>query len=167
MKGIKVNIIAAVALNGAIGRANSLMWHISADMKFFRATTTGHPVIMGRKTFESLGRALPKRLNIVISRGEPVLPEGVMRARSLDEALEICKACCEECFVIGGGQIYAEAMKKADTLYITRVGCSPDDADTFFPPILADEWEISSKSEDYLDEESGLQYSFEKYSRAR
>lgn len=167
MKGIKVNIIAAVALNGAIGRENSLMWHISADMKFFRATTTGHPVIMGRKTFESLGRALPKRLNVVISRGERVLPEGVVLARSLDEAIEACKGCDEECFVIGGGQIYAEAMKKADTLYITRVGCSPEDADTFFPPILADEWKIVSKSENYSDEESGLQYSFEKYSRAR
>ena len=168
MKGIKINLIAAVALNGAIGRGNSLMWHISADLKFFKATTLGHPVIMGRKTFESLGKPLPKRLNIVISRGKPKLPESVLLAGNVQEAVRMCMQNGEtECFVIGGGQIYAAAMDLADELYITRVGCSPEDADTFFPPIMADEWKIISKSDNYLDEESGLQYSFEKYSRAR
>lgn len=170
---MKISIIAAVSLNGAIGRGNSLLWHLPGDMKFFRETTTGHPVIMGRKTFESIGRPLPRRTNIVISRGEPELPEGVVLAHSLDEALaaasEGCAAtgtaedCAAECFIIGGGQIYAEAMRVADTLYITRVLASVDDADTFFPTIDPSVWNITSASEVFTDPESGIQYRFEKY----
>lgn len=170
---MKINIIAAVSQNGAIGRDNSLLWHLSGDMKFFRETTTGHPVIMGRKTFESIGRPLPRRTNIVISRGEPQLPEGVVLAHSLDEALAAavggCTAtgtvegCASECFIIGGGQIYAEAMPLADTLYITRVLTSVDDADTFFPTIDSTLWNITSESEVFTDSESGIQYRFEKY----
>lgn len=159
-----MNIIAAVALNGAIGRNNDLMWHLSADLKFFKATTMGHPVIMGRKTFESIGRPLPGRLNIVISRGEPQLPEGVELAHSLNEALCMLPDGANP-FVIGGGQIYAEAMASADTLYITRVFASPDDADTFFPPILADEWDIEEQGETQIDERSRMEFRFEKYTR--
>lgn len=158
-----VKIIVAAALNGAIGRNNDLMWHISGDLRFFKATTMGHPVIMGRKTFESIGRALPGRRNIVISRGEPALPEGVELAHSLDEALQMLGEA--DSFVIGGGQIYAQAMDKARELYVTRVFCSPADADTFFPPIDADNWDIVSQSEVEKDEKSGLEYRFEKYCR--
>lgn len=158
-----VKIIVAAALNGAIGRNNDLMWHISGDLRFFKATTMGHPVIMGRKTFESIGRALPGRRNIVVSRGEPQLPQGVELAHSLEEALGMLEGT--EPFVIGGGQIYAQAMKYASELYLTRVFCSPDDADTFFPPITADEWEIVSTSDVETDEKSGLNYSFERYKK--
>lgn len=181
---MKINIIVAVSQDGAIGRGNSLLWHLPGDMKFFRETTTGHPVIMGRKTFESIGRPLPRRTNIVISRGEPELPEGVVLAHSLDEALaaaaEGCAATVGGCtatgtaegcaapqtaesFILGGGQIYAEAMRVADTLYITRVLASVDDADTFFPAIDPSVWNITSASEVFTDPESGIQYRFEKY----
>lgn len=164
----KISIIAAVAQNGAIGRNNDLIWHIGEDLKFFRKTTLGHPVIMGRKCFESIGRALPGRRNIVISRGEPVLPEGVLTAHSIEEALALAD---NDCFVIGGGQIYAEAMKYVRenaaqcncTLYITRVFCSPDDADVFFPTINADEWEIIEQGATLRDETSSLEFRFEKY----
>lgn len=158
-----VKIIVAAALNGAIGRNNDLMWHISGDLRFFKATTMGHPVIMGRKTFESIGRALPGRRNIVVSRGEPQLPQGVELAHSLEEALGMLEGT--EPFVLGGGQIYAQAMKYASELYLTRVFCCPDDADTFFPPITADEWEIVSTSDVETDEKSGLNYSFERYKK--
>lgn len=161
---MKINIIVAVSQDGAIGRGNSLLWHLPGDMKFFRETTTGHPVIMGRKTFESIGRPLPRRTNIVISRGEPELPEGVVLAHSLDEALAAAaEGCAAECFILGGGQIYAAAMRVADTLYITRVLASVDDADTFFPTIDPSQWKISSESEVFTDPESGIQYRFEKY----
>lgn len=174
---MKVNLIAAVALNGAIGRNGDLIWHLSADLKYFKATTMGHPVIMGRKTFESIGRALPGRLNIVISRGEPTLSDGVVLVHSLEEALEKVRTAGEtvtsEPFVIGGGQIYADAVKyilknRLDAnIYLTRIFCNPEDADTFFPPIEADSWEIISQSEISHDEASGLDYRFETYRHSR
>ena len=162
-KAMTVTIIAAVALNGAIGRDNSLLWHLSGDMKFFRQTTTGHSIIMGRRTFESLGRPLPGRRNIVITRGSHRFPEGVIRAGSVEEAVAASEG--GQCFVIGGGQIYAAAMNIADKLLITRVFLSPEDADTFFPPIEADIWNITQQSEIFTDEHSGISYRFETYSR--
>lgn len=154
-----VNIIAAVALNGAIGKDNDLIWHLSGDLKFFKEITMGHSVIMGRKCWESIGRALPGRKNIVISRGTPLLPEGVTLVHSMGDALA---AAGDGCFVIGGGQIYSEAMDFASTLYITRVFCNPD-ADVFFPPIEADIWDIDKQSEVFC--ENGLEFRFEKYVR--
>lgn len=161
------NIIVAIASNGAIGRNNDLLWHLSADLKFFKATTTGHPVIMGRRTFESIGRALPGRRNIVISRTQPQLPQGVELAHSLAEALEMCRQTDPENlpFIIGGGQIYAQAMDYASTIYVTRVFCSPEDADTFFPEIDPDIWKLEDEGEVLHDEASGLDYSFLKYTR--
>lgn len=154
-----INMIAAVALNGAIGKDNDLIWHISRDLKFFKETTLGHPVIMGRKCWESIGRALPGRKNVVVSRGNPQLPEGVVLMHSIEDALA---EAGDDCFVIGGAQIYAEAMPFADTLYITRVFCSPE-ADVFFPPIEADDWDIESQSETFT--ENSLEFRFEKYVR--
>lgn len=154
-----INMIAAVALNGAIGKDNDLIWHISRDLKFFKETTLGHPVIMGRKCWESIGRALPGRKNVVVSRGNPQLPEGVVLMHSIEDALA---EAGDDCFVIGGAQIYAEAMPFANTLYITRVFCSPE-ADVFFPPIEADDWDIESQSETFT--ENSLEFRFEKYVR--
>lgn len=164
----RINIIVAVAGNGAIGRNNDLMWHIGEDLKFFKKTTLGHTVIMGRKCFESIGRALPGRRNIVISRGKPTVPEAVLTAHSIEEALTLAG---DDCFVTGGGQIYAEAIRYVRenaaqcncTLYITRVFCSPDDADVFFPAIKADEWEIVGQGDIRKDATSGLEFRFEKY----
>ena len=130
-----ISIIVAVAKNGVIGDKNSLLWHISEDMRFFRETTSGHPVIMGRKTYDSLGRPLPKRTNVVISRTTTHI-EGCTVVGSLEEAIALFPNE-EEVFIIGGAQIYALAMEVADRLYLTRVEHDYQ-GDTSFP-----EWDES------------------------
>ncbi len=136
---MNINIIEAVAENGAIGCHNKLLWHISEDLKRFKRLTTGNPIIMGRKTFESIGRALPNRQNVVISRNENLKIEGVDVVGSLEAAYELLKNS-EEVFVIGGGEIYRQAMDRADRLFLTKVYQSPE-GDTFFPEISLDEWQ--------------------------
>lgn len=165
-------IIVAIADNNAIGRDNALLWHISEDMKFFRKTTTGSPVIMGRKTFESIGRPLPKRLNIIISRSGYQAPEGVLVASSLEEAYRFAdeSISCDTvsgCFVIGGGQIYARAMETADRLIVTHVRTVIEDADTFFPQIDPLVWKVAERSERMHDEESGFDFEFVTYERMK
>lgn len=165
-------IIVAIADNNAIGRDNALLWHISEDMKFFRKTTTGSPVIMGRKTFESIGRPLPKRLNIIISRSGYQAPEGVLVASSLEEAYRFADESISfdtvsRCFVIGGGQIYARAMETADRLIVTHVRTVIEDADTFFPQIDPLVWKVAERSERMHDEESGFDFEFVTYERMK
>ena len=159
------NIIVAISDNNAIGRNNELLWHISADLKFFKRQTLGWPVIMGRKTFESIGRALPGRANIVISRnfntGEEVEVVG-----SLKEAFAIAESTnLEKCFVMGGGQIYAQALEFADRLVVTHVHTVIDDADTFFPQIDQNVWNVVNRSEMFTDEETGYTYEFVEYEK--
>lgn len=163
-------IIAAVADNLAIGRDNSLLWHLSEDLKFFKRTTSGYPVIMGRRTFESIGRPLPHRLNIVVSHD--FRAEGTVTAGSLKEAFSIAGKYFSEqgmsdgkCFIIGGGQIYRDAMEYADTLLITHVKATIDEADTFFPEIDSRIWEMTECSETFTDAESGYSYEFMTYRR--
>lgn len=159
-----VNIIVAVADNGAIGKDNSLLWHIREDLKYFKKVTMGCPVIMGRRTFESIGRPLPGRQNIVVSKsGTYALPEGVLPAGSLEEA--VSKAEGDEMFVIGGGQIYRQALPLADSLYVTEVHVTVEDADTFFPEIDAGQWEEESRTAPQTDAESGIEYEFVVYRR--
>ena len=156
-------LIVAIADNNAIGRNNELLWHISEDLKFFKRTTMGCPVIMGRKTFESIGRALPKRVNIVISRGFHT-DEEVAVAGSLEEAFDIASETnLERCFVIGGGQIYAQALQQADRLIVTHVHTVIEDADTFFPAIDPDLWTVSERSDLFTDEETGYTFEFIEY----
>lgn len=162
-------LIVAISDNNAIGKDNALLWHISEDLKFFKRTTMGCPVIMGRKTFESIGRPLPKRLNIVVSRGFQA-PEGVVSVCSLEEAYKAARmsqASCEgnpsRCFIIGGGQIYSQAMPHMDRLIVTHVHTIIEDADTFFPPIDPAEWKEEERSEIFRDEESGLDFEFVTY----
>lgn len=160
-------IIAAIADNNAIGKNNALLWHISEDLKFFKRTTSGYPVIMGRRTFESIGRALPKRLNIVVSKGFDA-PDGVIVAGSLNEAFEIAEnSGADKCFITGGGQIYRTAMDYADRLCITHVHTEIKDADVFFPSIDSGIWEVSSRSEMFKDDETGFSFEFVNYSRIR
>lgn len=159
-----VNIIVAEADNGAIGKDNSLLWHIREDLKYFKKVTMGCPVIMGRRTFESIGRPLPGRQNIVVSKsGIHALPEGVLPAGSLEEA--VSKAEGDEMFVIGGGQIYRQALPLADRLYVTEVHVTVEDADTFFPEIDAGQWEEESRTAPQTDAESGIEYEFVVYRR--
>lgn len=158
-------IIVAIADNNAIGKDNALLWHISEDLKFFKRTTTGCPVIMGRKTFESIGRPLPKRTNIVVSRGFDA-PEGIIVVGSLSEAYTVADGSYERCFVIGGGQIYAQALADADRLIVTHVHTVIEDADTYFPQIDPSVWEVEDRSEMFHDEESGFDFEFVTYKRA-
>lgn len=158
-------IIVAIADNNAIGKDNALLWHISEDLKFFKRTTTGCPVIMGRKTFESIGRPLPKRTNIVVSRGFDA-PEGIIVVGSLSEAYTVADGSYERCFVIGGGQIYAQALADADRLIVTHVHTVIEDADTYFPQIDPSVWEVEDRSEMFRDEESGFDFEFVTYKRA-
>lgn len=128
-----ISIVAAIGKNRELGKGNKLLWHIPEDLKRFKALTSGHPVIMGRKTFESIGRPLPNRLNVVITRDESFKPEGVTVVHSLDGVIKIAKAKDqEEIFIIGGGQIFEQAMPFADRLYLTIVD-NEFDADVFFP----------------------------------
>lgn len=169
-------IIVAVADNYAIGKSNSLLWHISEDMKYFRATTSGCPVIMGYMTFKSIGgKPLPKRDNIVISFFPwHDKPEGVKVAGSLEEAFELAEnglkaagndAPDAKVFVIGGGKTYRKALPSADKLYITHVHADIEDADTYFPLIDKGIWKIESQSEEKIDSETGYRFNFTVYAR--
>ena len=129
----QISLIAALSENRVIGKDNTLPWHIPEDLKHFKEVTSGHPVIMGRKTFESIGRLLPKRLNIVVSRDPAYKVEGATMANSLDKAIEIATNYdANEVFVIGGGQIFEQSMAFADRLYLTVVHTEIE-GDAFFP----------------------------------
>ncbi|MCL2561297.1 MAG: dihydrofolate reductase [Rikenellaceae bacterium] len=159
-----ISIIAAVAENGVIGSGNAMPWHISEDFRRFKAITMGHPIVMGRKTFESLGRPLPGRTNVVITHDPAYgVPEGVLVIGSLDEAVALFSAD-EEVFIIGGGEIYRQAMSMADKLYITRV-CAPFDGDTTFPEISADEWRVVSCEAHERGEKFAHPFEFVDYTR--
>ena len=158
-------LIVAIADNGAIGKNNELLWHISEDLKFFRRTTLGCPVIMGRKTFESIGRPLPKRQNIVVSRRGFEAPEGVTVVGSLEEAYKAVES--PRLFIMGGGQIYAQALPDMDRLIITHVHTVIEDADTFFPAIDPAVWQVAERSELMTDPETGYTFEFVTYCRAR
>lgn len=158
-------IIAAVADNGAIGKDNDLLWHIAEDMKYFRRTTVGHPVVMGYRTFLSIGgKPLPKRDNIVIStRSWADVPEGVKVAGNLEEAYALTDV--DKVFIMGGGETYRRALPTADKLYITRVHTCIKDADTFFPAIDPAIWEVESAAPTATDPETGYDYEFIVYRR--
>lgn len=128
-----ISMIAAIGRNREIGKDNQLLWDIPEDMRFFRDTTRGKPVIMGRKTHESIGRPLPKRTNIILSRNPEYHSDGCITASSIEEAIQIAsKEDSDESFIIGGANIYEKALDKADRLYLTLIDASFD-ADSFFP----------------------------------
>ena len=166
-----LSIIVAVAQNGAIGRNNELLWHISEDLKYIKNTTTGHPVIMGRKTYESIGRPLPGRRNIVLTRGSMEIPPiknpqttSMELVSSLDEIYNIA-AGDEEFFIMGGGMLYNATVEKADFLYITKIFAQVEDADTFFPAIDENVWEVAREGEVLHDEENDIDFQFVVYKR--
>lgn len=128
-----ISMIAAVGKNLELGKNNDLIWHFKEDMKFFKETTMGHPVIMGRKTFESLPKALPGRKNIVISTNPEYKADGAEVVTSVEEAVKLAEIENTEAFVIGGGRIYTEFLPYADNLYLTEINAECPDADTYFP----------------------------------
>ena len=157
-----VSIIVAVAKNGVIGDKNSLLWHISEDLRFFKQTTSGHPVIMGRKTYESLGRPLPNRTNVVISRTTTAI-EGCTVAHSLEEAVAMFPHD-EEIFIIGGAQIYALALDIADRIYITRVEHEYE-GDTSFPTWDESQWHLVQSERHECGEKFPHPFTFELYEK--
>ncbi len=135
----EIVLVAALARNRVIGAAGVMPWRLPADLKHFKAVTLGHPVVMGRRTFESIGRALPGRRNIVVSRSLAEAPEGCELARSLDEAIEIPGPV----MVIGGGELYAQALPRARRMELTLVDVAPE-GDTLFPEWHPDQWQLAS-----------------------
>ena len=161
----KISIIVALAENNAIGKDQQLLWSMPYDMKRFKTLTTGHAVIMGRKTFESLPKgALPNRKNVVLT----TLPEAgfvnCFACESVKDALEICEKE-NEIFFIGGAMVYKQALKIADKMYLTRIHHVFEDADTFFPEINYEEWEEVEKEEFPADEKHKYPYTFYTYIR--
>ena len=164
-------LIVAIADNRAIGRKNALLWNLPGDMKYFRQQTTGNAVIMGWMTYQSIGRPLPRRHNIVISLFPwPEAPETVTVVDSLEKAFAAAEEAgrgkgTEKAFVIGGAYTYAEAMEVVDTMYITHVHDAPEDADAFFPEIDPAVWRVDSRSDLQTDPETGITYEFVVYKR--
>jgi dihydrofolate reductase len=157
---MRIHIIAAVAKNRAIGYQNKLLYWLPNDLKRFKALTTGHTIIMGRHTFESLPKgALPNRRNVVLSRSQTSFP-GCDTYASLDEALRHC-APDEEVYIIGGASVYEQAIDKADQLCLTEVDDTPAQADAFFPPY--DQWKMSAREEHDIDEKHHYKYAFVDY----
>jgi dihydrofolate reductase len=157
----KISIIVAMSENSVIGLNNQLPWHISEDLKNFRKTTLNHCVIMGRKTYESIGKPLKDRRNIVISRSKSLLIDGVEVVNSLDKAISIVDDS-SEIFIIGGEQIYTISLPMATHLYVTKVN-GEYKGDAFFPDYIQDEWKEIARED--LISESSLKFSFLKYER--
>ena len=158
---MKISLIAAISENNIIGKDNKLLWKISADMKLFKSYTTGHHIIMGRKTFESFDfKPLPNRPNIVISRDPTYKKEGCTTCTSYDEALKIARDAGEqEVYVIGGGEIYKIAIENADNLYISHVHVTLN-GDTKFPRIDPSIWIVKEKQQYFKDEKNQYDFDF-------
>jgi dihydrofolate reductase len=160
-----ISLIVAASTNNAIGKNGQLLWHLPNDLKYFKNTTWGMPVIMGRKTFESVNKPLPGRFNIVITKQVDWTAENVETAKDLSEALQKAgKTNCKEIFIIGGGEIYSQSIGLADKLYMTRVHIELD-ADTFFPAIDESVWELKHNLDFEADEKHAFAYSFQVWER--
>ncbi len=161
----KISLIVAIAKNWAIGKNNQLLWHIRDDLKLFKATTNGHVVIHGRKSFESIGKPLPNRTNIVITRNRDYQPKGAFLAHSLDEALELAHVLEQkgEIFILGGAEIYRQALDKVDKMYISHVDCTFEDADTFFPEVDLSAWTVQNSQSYEQTETNEFAFEFSTY----
>ncbi|MEO7531354.1 MAG: dihydrofolate reductase [Sediminibacterium sp.] len=156
-----ISLIVAASINNVIGKNNQLLWSLPNDMKFFKNTTWAMPVLMGRKTFESLGKPLPGRLNVVITRQTGWKPDGAMIVHSLADAIKAAAtADYREAFVIGGGEIFKEALTLADKIYMTRVDAELE-GDAFFPVINSDQWKIVSEDSRAVDAKHAYAYHFQ------
>lgn len=158
---IEVALVVAASTNNVIGKNSHLVWHLPNDLKFFKNTTWGFPVIMGRKTFEELKKPLPGRTNVVITRKPDWKANGVITTLNLEDAVQKSKETnARQIFIIGGGEIYKESMRIADTIYMTRVHAVVD-GDTFFPEIDESEWELVSNEDFQIDGQHAYAYSFQ------
>ncbi|MEA2639542.1 MAG: dihydrofolate reductase [Chloroflexota bacterium] len=155
---MQISLVVAADLDGVIGKDGGLPWRLPADLRRFRAITMGKPIIMGRRTFESIGKPLDGRMNVVLTRSDTPLPEGVLRAGSVDEALRLAGTVEEVC-VIGGGVVFAEALPIADRIYLTTVQAHLA-GDTHFPRLDPAEWTEVSREDHDPDEKNALPFSF-------
>ena len=162
---MRVSLIAALDRNHAIGRGNALPWHLPDDLRRFKALTLGKPVLMGRRTAQSLGRALPKRTNLVLTRGGAVPFAGMQAVASLAAAFALAAEECDELCVIGGGEVYALALPRATHLFLTHVDTVVADADAFFPAFDATEFEVTAREPRPADARHAFAFEFVDYRR--
>lgn len=158
-----ITIIAAIANNNALGKNNDLIWHLPADLKRFKKTTSGHHIIMGRNTFESIGKPLPNRTTVIITRNKEYHAPGCIIVDSLEKALEVAKEDPTP-FIIGGAQVYKQAINLVDQLDITEVH-HEFDADVFFPTIDLSIWKETAREHFKKDEKNNYDYSFVSYTK--
>lgn len=169
---MEIALVVAVGENGVIGADGGLPWRLPSDLKRFKAITMGKPIIMGRKTWQSIGKALPGRANIVVTRDGEFRAEGADVTSSLEDAITLagvrarCSGGAGEICIIGGGKIYADAMALADRLYVTHVKAAPQ-GDTFFPAIDPDVWQVVSTEKIEASERDSAQMQFVVYERSR
>lgn len=166
---VKIAMIAAVAENGVIGSDQRMPWNIPSDFGYFKRTTMGKPVVMGRKQFETVGKPLPGRANIVVTRQEDYRPDGVIVMHDLFSALDRARSIAvadgvDEVMVIGGGEIYRQAMPRADRLYISHVALSPE-GDVSFPKIAPEEWTVVDEPTVIANERDGAAFRVKVYER--
>lgn len=163
---MRISLVAALDRHHAIGRDNDLPWRLPDDLKRFKALTLGKPVLMGRKTAESLGRALPGRLNLVLTRSGRVPFDGMQPVASVEEAIRIAtEQGSDELCVIGGGEVYALTLDRADALHVTEVDTVVDDAHAFFPAFDAADWREVSREAHPADAKHALAFDFVEYRR--
>jgi dihydrofolate reductase len=162
---MEISIIVAVANNGGIGLDNKLLWHLSDDLKMFKKLTSNHFILMGRKTFDSIGKPLPNRQNLVLTSNPISLPSGCIPILSLEAGIELAKEAGEkELFVIGGANIYKQAMPFVNKIYLSRVNVSLQ-ADTFFEPIIETDWLLLEKIPFLKSEKNEFDFDFLVYKR--
>ncbi len=161
MKQPLISAIVAAAENNAIGKDNQLLWHLPNDLRFFKRTTTGHTIIMGRKTYESVGKPLPNRRNIIITRQPGYAVEGAEVVHSLTAAFERC-AGQDEVFVVGGAEIYRQALPAVGRIYLTRVHATLP-GDSFFPKLDERNWRLVAEDHHAADDRHAYRYTFEIY----
>ena len=159
-----ITLIVAMGKNREIGKENQLLWHLPKDLKRFKELTSGYPIIMGRKTYESIGKPLPNRTNIVISRKNDWFEEGILIVGSIKEAVKFAKKIDEEVFVIGGGNIYEQTIDLADKLEVTLVDAVLG-ADTFFSKINEKVWQKTNEERHQKDEKNEFDFCFQTYER--
>lgn len=164
--GLTLSLIAALDERFAIGKGGDLPWRLPDDLKFFKRTTMGKPMLMGRKTFESLRGILPGRLHIVVSSQALSLPEGVLQFSNLEKAMERMRSeGADEGFIIGGGEVFRQTLERADRLYLTRVHTVVEGADAFFPEVDFTRWKLAWEEAHAADEKHAFAFTFQQWER--
>jgi dihydrofolate reductase len=159
-----ISIIVAAANNNAIGKDNKLPWHLKGDLQYFKKLTTNHCIIMGRNTFESIGKPLPNRTNIVLTSDPSYTPQGIVVRHDLQAALDYCTRWAQqEVYIIGGAQLYTSSMDVAHKVFLTRVDTDIEKADAFFAPLDEKKWSLVQAERHFKDEHNDHDYIFEQY----